>query len=82
MNKFKTWGITALVGGAMLVPFMAAHAAAEPELVNAAGAVATSAQDNVLGVVGNATLVGAIGVLLAIVIGVGLIFKFLKRSAR
>lgn len=80
-HKAMKIGLSAAVGLSALVPFIT-HAAAEPELVNAAGAVATSAQDNVLGILGNSTLVATIGVLLAITIGVALIFKFLKRSSR
>jgi hypothetical protein len=65
---------------AFLVP--TAYAAAEPALVNAAGSIATATQDNVIGVISNATLITTMGVLLAVVIGVGLLFKFLKRSAK
>jgi len=59
-----------------------AHAVANPTLINAVEDVSTAASENVTGVIGSTTVVTTIGVFLAITIGVGLLFRLLKRSSK
>lgn len=80
MRKNKLMKAGLIVSGvlATLVPFTATHAAADATLVNAVGNIATSAQDNVTGVMSSAAFVGFVGLLLSIGIAWALIKKFRK----
>lgn len=59
-----------------------AHAAADPTLVNATESMATATKDNVLGVLGSTTVIGAIGLFLAISIAVVWVMRFTKKAAK
>jgi len=58
-----------------------ALAVADPTLINAVEDLGTAASENVTGILGS-SVITTVGLFLAIVIGVGLVFKFLKRGAR
>jgi len=60
----------------------AAEAAANATLINAANDVSTATQENVLGILGSATVVTWIGIGLAITIGLAFLFKLSKRAVR
>jgi len=81
MSKIQK-GLIAVAGMVgMVLPF-ATHAAADATLINAANTLATSGQENVLGILSSSTVLAMIGVFFAISVGIVFVIKLGRRTLK
>jgi len=82
MNRLAKWSLGLASIATMGFTALAAHAAADPALVNAAGDFTTSAKENVTGAVLSSTVLTGLAVMFGVLLVIFIIMRIIKRAAK